>query len=29
LSFDDVGEVVLKGFGSPVRAHAAAWRHAN
>lgn len=29
LSFDDVGEVTLKGFGSPVRAHAAAWRQAN
>jgi class 3 adenylate cyclase len=26
LSFEDVGEVTLKGFGSPVRAHAAAWR---
>jgi class 3 adenylate cyclase len=26
LSFEDLGEVVLKGFGSPVRAHAAAWR---
>ena len=26
LSFQDVGEVTLKGFGSPVRAHAAAWR---
>jgi class 3 adenylate cyclase len=26
LLFEDVGEVVLKGFGSPVRAHAAAWR---
>ena len=26
LSFEDVGEVALKGFGSPVRAHAAAWR---
>ena len=25
LSFEDVGEVTLKGFGSPVRAHAAAW----
>jgi hypothetical protein len=24
--FEDVGEVTLKGFGSPVRAHAAAWR---
>jgi class 3 adenylate cyclase len=28
LSFEDVGEVTLKGFGSPVRAHAAAWKHA-
>jgi len=26
LLFEDVGEVSLKGFGSPVRAHAAAWR---
>jgi class 3 adenylate cyclase len=26
LSFDDVGEVTLKGFTAPVRAHAAAWR---
>ena len=26
LSFEDVGEVTLKGFDSPVRAHAAAWR---
>jgi class 3 adenylate cyclase len=26
LSFEDVGKVTLKGFGSPVRAHAAAWR---
>ena len=26
LSFKDIGEVTLKGFGSPVRAHAAAWR---
>ena len=25
LLFEDVGEVTLKGFGSPVRAHAAAW----
>ena len=25
LSFEDVGEVTLKGFGSPVRVHAAAW----
>ena len=27
--FEDVGEVTLKGFGSPVRAHAAAWKQAN
>lgn len=26
LCFEDVGEVSLKGFDSPVRAHAAAWR---
>src|SRR5881398_1781220 len=26
LHFEDLGEVVLKGFGYPVRAHAAAWR---
>jgi len=26
LSFEDIGELTLKGFGSPVRAHAAAWR---
>jgi class 3 adenylate cyclase len=26
LLFEDVGEVTLKGFNSPVRAHAAAWR---
>jgi class 3 adenylate cyclase len=26
LSFEDIGEVTLKGFTSPVRAHAAAWR---
>ena len=26
LSFEDLGEVTLKGFGSPVRAHAAAWK---
>jgi class 3 adenylate cyclase len=26
LSFEEVGEVVLKGFGQPVRAHAAAWK---
>jgi class 3 adenylate cyclase len=29
LSFEDVGEVTLKGFNSPLRAHAAAWKHAN
>ena len=29
LSFEDLGEVTLKGFGSPVRAHAAAWKQAN
>src|SRR5947208_4171930 len=29
LLFEDLGEVVLKGFGRPVRAHAAAWRKAN
>ena len=29
LSFDDVGDVTLKGFNSPVRAHAAAWKQAN
>ena len=29
LSFEDVGEVTLKGFGSPVRAHAAAWKQAD
>jgi class 3 adenylate cyclase len=28
LLFEDVGEVALKGFGSPVRAHAAAWKQA-
>jgi class 3 adenylate cyclase len=28
LSFEDVGEVTLKGFDSPVRAHAAAWEPA-
>jgi class 3 adenylate cyclase len=28
LAFEDVGEVTLKGFDSPVRAHAAAWREA-
>ena len=26
LSFEEVGELALKGFGSPVRAHAAAWK---
>src|SRR2546428_7235823 len=26
LLFEDLGEVVLKGFGYPVRAHAAPWR---
>ena len=26
LSFEEIGELELKGFGSPVRAHAAAWR---
>jgi class 3 adenylate cyclase len=26
LLFEDVGELLLKGFGSPVRAHAAAWK---
>jgi len=29
LQFEDLGEVDLKGFGYPVRAHAAAWRQAN
>ena len=29
LLFEDLGEVTLKGFGSPVRAHAAAWKRAN
>ena len=29
LSFDHVGEVTLKGFDSPVRAHAAAWKQAS
>src|SRR5204862_1188756 len=29
LLFEDLGEVVLKGFGRPVRAHAAAWKQAN
>ena len=29
LSFQDVGQVTLKGFDSPVRAHAAAWKQAN
>src|SRR6266540_4992386 len=26
LQFEDLGEVTLKGFGSPVRAHAATWK---
>jgi class 3 adenylate cyclase len=26
LRFEDLGEVVLKGFGYPVRAHVAAWK---
>jgi len=29
LSFEEVGEVALKGFGAPVRAHTAAWKQAN
>jgi len=29
LSFEEVGEVALKGFDAPVRAHAAAWKQAN
>ena len=29
LAFEDLGEIVLKGFGYPVRAHAAAWKEAN
>jgi len=29
LLFEDLGEVTLKGFGSPVRAQAAAWKQAN
>jgi class 3 adenylate cyclase len=29
LLFEDLGEVSLKGFGSPVRAHAASWKQAN
>jgi class 3 adenylate cyclase len=29
LLFEDVGEVTLKGFNSPVPAHAATWRQAN
>jgi len=29
LLFEDLGEIVVKGFDSPVRAHAAAWRQAN
>ena len=28
LLFEDLGEVSLKGFGYPVRAHAAAWKQA-
>jgi class 3 adenylate cyclase len=28
LLFEELGEVVLKGFGSPVRAHAATWKQA-
>jgi class 3 adenylate cyclase len=28
LLFEEVGEVALKGFGAPVRAHAAAWKQA-
>src|SRR5207249_1233312 len=28
LRFEDLGEVVLKGFGYPVRAHVAAWKQA-
>jgi class 3 adenylate cyclase len=29
LLFEDLGEIVVKGFGYPVRAHAAAWKQAN
>jgi class 3 adenylate cyclase len=29
LRFEDLGEVVLKGFGYPIRAHVAAWKQAN
>ena len=29
LLFEDLGEVVLKGFAHPVRAHSAAWKQAN
>jgi class 3 adenylate cyclase len=29
LLFEDLGEVTLKGFGYPVRAHVAAWKQAN
>jgi hypothetical protein len=29
LQFEDLGEVALKGFGYPVRTHAAAWKQAN
>jgi class 3 adenylate cyclase len=28
LLFEDLGELTLKGFGSPIRAHAAAWKQA-
>jgi class 3 adenylate cyclase len=28
LSFEDVGDLTLKGFASPIRAHAAAWKEA-
>jgi class 3 adenylate cyclase len=29
FSFQDIGEVALKGFDRPVRAHAVAWKQAN
>src|SRR5947208_15929620 len=29
LLFEDLGEVTLRGFGSPVRAHAATWKPAD
>jgi class 3 adenylate cyclase len=29
LVFEDLGKVTVKGFGQPVRAHAAAWKEAN